>query len=38
MDFFVDHAVLFALVCSGVAIAYGLYLIVLAKYRRVRTA
>ena len=26
MDFFVDHAVLFALVCSGVAIAYGLYL------------
>jgi K(+)-stimulated pyrophosphate-energized sodium pump len=26
MDFFVDHAVLFALVCAGVAIAYGLYL------------
>jgi K(+)-stimulated pyrophosphate-energized sodium pump len=26
MDFFVDHAVLFALLCSGVAIAYGLYL------------
>ncbi len=26
MDFFVDHAVLFALVCSGVAIAFGLYL------------
>jgi K(+)-stimulated pyrophosphate-energized sodium pump len=26
MDFFVDHAVLFALVCSGVAVAYGLYL------------
>ena len=26
MDFFVDHAVLFALVCSGVAILYGLYL------------
>ena len=26
MDFFVDHAVLFALVCAGVAIAWGLYL------------
>jgi K(+)-stimulated pyrophosphate-energized sodium pump len=26
MDFFVDHAVLFALLCAGVAIAYGLYL------------
>jgi K(+)-stimulated pyrophosphate-energized sodium pump len=26
MDFFVDHAVLFALVCAGVAITYGLYL------------
>jgi K(+)-stimulated pyrophosphate-energized sodium pump len=26
MDFFNDHAVLFALVCAGVAIAYGLYL------------
>src|SRR5438093_12312598 len=26
MDFFTDHAVLFALVCSGVAVAYGLYL------------
>jgi K(+)-stimulated pyrophosphate-energized sodium pump len=26
MDFFVDHAVLFALVCSAVAVAYGLYL------------
>jgi K(+)-stimulated pyrophosphate-energized sodium pump len=26
MDFFVDHAVLFALVCAGVAIASGLYL------------
>ena len=26
MDFFVDHAVLFALVCAGVAIAFGLYL------------
>ena len=26
MNFFVDHAVLFALVCSGVAILYGLYL------------
>jgi K(+)-stimulated pyrophosphate-energized sodium pump len=26
MDFFVDHAVLFALLCGGVAIAYGLYL------------
>ncbi len=26
MDFFVDHAVLFALICAGVAIAYGLYL------------
>src|SRR5687767_8900848 len=26
MDFFVDHAVLFALVCAGIAIAYGLYL------------
>jgi K(+)-stimulated pyrophosphate-energized sodium pump len=26
MDFFNDHAVLFALVCSAVAIAYGLYL------------
>ena len=26
MDFFVDHAVLFALICAGVAIAFGLYL------------
>ncbi len=26
MDFFVDHAVLFALVCAGIAILYGLYL------------
>jgi len=26
MDFFTDHAVLFALVCAGVAVAYGLYL------------
>jgi K(+)-stimulated pyrophosphate-energized sodium pump len=26
MDFFNDHAVLFALICSGVAVAYGLYL------------
>ena len=26
MDFFVDHAVLFALVCAGVAIGFGLYL------------
>ncbi len=26
MDFFVDHAVLFALVCASVAILYGLYL------------
>jgi K(+)-stimulated pyrophosphate-energized sodium pump len=26
MDFFNDHAVAFALVCSGVAVAYGLYL------------
>ncbi|HSD03496.1 MAG TPA: sodium/proton-translocating pyrophosphatase, partial [Gaiellales bacterium] len=26
MDFFVDHAVLFALVCAGVAIVYGMYL------------
>ncbi len=26
MDFFNDHAVLFALVCAGVAVAYGLYL------------
>jgi K(+)-stimulated pyrophosphate-energized sodium pump len=26
MDFFVDHAVLFALACAGVAIAFGLYL------------
>jgi len=26
MDFFVDHAVLFALVCAGVAIAFGVYL------------
>jgi len=26
MDFFVDHAVLFALLCAGAAIAYGLYL------------
>jgi K(+)-stimulated pyrophosphate-energized sodium pump len=26
VDFFVDHAVLFALVCAGVAIAFGLYL------------
>ena len=27
MDFFKDHAVLFALVCSGVAVVYGLYLV-----------
>src|SRR6185312_11755963 len=27
VDFFKDHAVLFALVCSGVAIAYGVYLV-----------
>src|SRR6187431_1275637 len=27
MDFFSDHAVLFALVCAGVAIVYGLYLV-----------
>ncbi len=26
MDFFKDHAVLFALVCAGVAVAYGIYL------------
>ena len=26
MDFFVDHAVLFALACGGVAVAFGLYL------------
>src|SRR6187397_1134868 len=26
MDFFVDHAVLFALLCSAVAVAYGIYL------------
>jgi K(+)-stimulated pyrophosphate-energized sodium pump len=26
MDFFVDHAVLFALLCAGAAIAFGLYL------------
>ena len=26
MDFFVDHAVLFALLSAGVAIAFGLYL------------
>ena len=26
MDFFGDHAVLFALVCAGVAVAYGLWL------------
>src|SRR5262249_24626877 len=26
MDFFRDHAVLFALVCAGVAVAYGVYL------------
>ncbi len=26
MDFFNDHAVLFALVCAGVAVAYGMYL------------
>ena len=26
MDFFNDHAVLFALVCAGVAIAYGIWL------------
>jgi len=26
MDFFVDHAVLFALVCASIAILYGLYL------------
>ena len=27
MDFFKDHAVLFALVCAGVAIVYGVYLV-----------
>jgi K(+)-stimulated pyrophosphate-energized sodium pump len=27
VDFFKDHAVLFALVCSGVAIVYGVYLV-----------
>ncbi|MGE5274234.1 MAG: sodium-translocating pyrophosphatase [Verrucomicrobiota bacterium] len=27
MDFFKDHAVLFALICSGVAVVYGLYLV-----------
>jgi K(+)-stimulated pyrophosphate-energized sodium pump len=27
VDFFKDHAVLFALLCSGVAIVYGLYLV-----------
>jgi len=27
VDFFKDHAVLFALVCSGVAIVYGIYLV-----------
>jgi K(+)-stimulated pyrophosphate-energized sodium pump len=27
VDFFKDHAVLFALVCSGIAILYGLYLV-----------
>ncbi len=27
MDFFKDHAVLFALICSGVAVLYGLYLV-----------
>jgi K(+)-stimulated pyrophosphate-energized sodium pump len=27
VDFFKDHAVLFALICSGVAILYGLYLV-----------
>ena len=26
MDFFIDHAVLFALVCAGAAVAFGLYL------------
>jgi K(+)-stimulated pyrophosphate-energized sodium pump len=26
MDFFVDHAVLFALLCAGLAVAFGLYL------------
>ena len=26
MSWFKDHAVLFALICAGVAIAYGLYL------------
>src|SRR5207244_13104879 len=26
MDWFKDHAVLFALICAGVAVAYGLYL------------
>jgi K(+)-stimulated pyrophosphate-energized sodium pump len=26
MSFFNDHAVLFALVCAGVAVAYGIYL------------
>jgi K(+)-stimulated pyrophosphate-energized sodium pump len=27
VDFFKDHAVLFALICSGVAIVYGIYLV-----------
>ena len=27
MDFFKDHAVLFALVCAGVAVVYGIYLV-----------
>ena len=27
MDFFKDHAVLFALICAGVALAYGIYLV-----------
>ena len=26
MDFFRDHAVLFALVCAGIAVAWGIYL------------
>jgi hypothetical protein len=27
VDFFKDHAVLFALICAGVAVAYGIYLV-----------
>ena len=27
MDFFKDHAVLFALICAGVAVVYGIYLV-----------